>query len=55
MSCLYAGYALGVMLLWGAASWNGWELFSAHKGKIPQTVRQSAGGYRSYTFWRGGK
>jgi len=55
MSRLFAAYALGVFGLWGLASWNGWELFGAHKGKIPQQVRQSAGGYRSYTYWRGGK
>ena len=55
MGRLYMAYALGVMGLWALASWNGWELFSAERGRVPQNVRQSAGGYRSFTYWRGGK
>ena len=51
----YRIYGLLVLGLWGAAAWNGWELFGGRRGKIPQGVRQSPGGYRSYNFWGGGK
>lgn len=55
MGRLFSAYALGVMGIWGAASWSGWEFGSSRRGFIPQTVRQAPGGYRSYTYWRGGK
>ncbi|MGE0455863.1 MAG: hypothetical protein AB7O37_19275 [Vicinamibacteria bacterium] len=48
-------YALGVLGLWGASALNGWELGGGKRGLIPQNVRQSPGGYRSYNYWRGGK
>ena len=51
----YLGFALAVLGLYGAASLRGWELFSPKKGKIPESVRQSSGGYRSFVYWRGGK
>ena len=51
----YTAFALGVMGLWGASAWSGWELFAAKKERIPQTVRQAPGGYRSFVYWRGGK
>ena len=51
----YAVFALAVLGLYGCATWRGWELGFASKGKIPQSVRQSSGGYRSFAYWRGGK
>jgi hypothetical protein len=48
----YAGLVLG---LYSLASWKGWEAGSSKRGFVPQSVRQSPGGYRSYNFWRGGK
>jgi hypothetical protein len=55
MSRAYAAYALAILGLYGLASWNGWEIGSPRRGLIPASVRQSPGGYRSYTYWRGGK
>ena len=51
----YAGFALAILGLYGTATLRGWELGFASKGKIPQSVRQSPGGYRSFVYWRGGK
>lgn len=48
-------YAVLVLGLYSVASLKGWELGSPRRGFIPQSVRQSPGGYRSYNFWRGGK
>lgn len=55
MRRLYHAYAAGAFLLYSVATWNGWELWPARRGVIPADVRQSPGGYRSYTYWRGGK
>ena len=55
MRRLYALYTLGILTLYGAASWAGWEPFAAKRGIIPASVRQAPGGYRSYGYWRGGK
>jgi hypothetical protein len=55
---MYRFFAAGVFLLYGLASWNGWQMGSAKRGVIPADIRQQPGGYRSYhsyTFWRGGK
>ena len=51
----YAIFALALMGLYGAASLRGWELGGGKRGLIPASVRQSPGGYRSFTYWRGGK
>jgi hypothetical protein len=48
-------YAAAVVALYSAAAVKGWEMGSPKRGFIPQSVRQSPGGYRSYNFWRGGK
>ena len=55
MRRLFAIYALFVVGSYAVGSWKGWELGSKRRGFIPQSVRQSPGGYRSYNFWRGGK
>ena len=55
MTRLFAAYALGILGLYGVASWRGWGLGSSKRGFVPASVRQSPGGYRSYTYWRGGK
>jgi hypothetical protein len=51
----YLGFALAVLGLYGAANLRGWELGSAQRDKIPERLRQSSGGYRSFVYWRGGK
>jgi hypothetical protein len=48
-------YGLGVLGLWLVTTWQGYELGSTKSGLLPQSVRQSPGGYRSYNYWRGGK
>jgi hypothetical protein len=55
MRRLFAAYAIFVVGSYAVASWRGWELGAPKRGVIPQSVRQSPGGYRSYNFWRGGK
>jgi hypothetical protein len=55
MSRGYLVFATSVLLLWGAAVVRGYEPFSGRRGVIPQSVRQSPGGYRSYNYWGGGK
>jgi hypothetical protein len=51
----YAIFALGVLGLYGMSAWRGWEIGAEKRGVIPASVRQSPGGYRSFTYWRGGK
>jgi hypothetical protein len=55
MKRAFTVYAALVLALYAAASLRGWELGSPRRGLIPQSVRQSPGGYRSFNFWRGGK
>ncbi len=52
---VFAVYAAIVVGGYAVAAWKGWEPGAPKKGVIPQSVRQSPGGYRSYNFWRGGK
>jgi len=51
----YLVYGLAVLGLWSVATVSGWELFGGRHGHIPQSVRQSPGGYRTYNYWGGGK
>jgi hypothetical protein len=55
MKRAYLIYGLTVLGLWSAATVSGWELFGGRHGRIPQSARQSPGGYRSYNYWGGGK
>jgi hypothetical protein len=55
MKFLYRIFMAGVMGLWALSAWSGWEIGSRQRGHIPQSVRQSPGGYRSYHYWGGGK
>ncbi len=55
MKLLYLLFGIATLALYGTASWRGWELFAAKRGFVPQSVRQSPGGYRTYNYWRGGK
>lgn len=51
----YLVYGLAVLAAWTLSCWRGFELFGATRGHLPQNVRQSPGGYRSYNNWGGGK
>ena len=55
MKKAFLAYAAMVLALYATASWRGWEIGSPKRGFVPQSVRQSPGGYRSYNYWRGGK
>jgi hypothetical protein len=55
MRHLFLFYVLGVVGLYGLATRRGLEPFAAKRGLVPASVRQAPGGYRSYSYWRGGK
>ncbi len=44
----------GLLLLYVAAAWSGWELSTAARQTLPADVRNSPGGYRSFHFWHSG-
>ena len=48
-------YAVIVLALYAVAASRGWEIGAPRRGVIPQSVRTSPGGYRSFNYWRGGK
>jgi hypothetical protein len=52
---MYRLFAGAVLVAYGMSAWQGWELGAARRGTLPKEMRQQAGGYRSYHFWRGGK
>lgn len=50
-------YLLGASLLTGLYAFGegvGWEDDDVERQAIPQSVRQSPGGWRSYSFWHTG-
>jgi hypothetical protein len=55
MRRLYSAFGIAILVLYGLASWWGWGLAAGARGHVPLNVRQSPGGYRSYSYWRGGK
>jgi hypothetical protein len=55
MKRAFTVYAVLVLALYSVATLRGWELASPRRGFIPQSVRSSPGGYRTYNYWRGGK
>ena len=55
MKRAFTVYAVLVLALYSVATMRGWELGSPRRGFIPQSVRSSPGGYRTYNYWRGGK
>ena len=54
MMLLYRILTIGALALYGCSGFLGWELGSGGKKKIPTSVRQSPGGYRSFHFWHTG-
>jgi hypothetical protein len=53
MRRLYLAYATIVLAAYSAVAFTGREFNASTHGVVPASVRQS--GYRSYSFWRGGK
>jgi hypothetical protein len=57
MSWLVKGYGVFGVLLIAAYLWqgcSGWMPRRSERGVLPQSVRSSPGGYRSFHFWHGG-
>lgn len=50
----YAVLAAGIIGLYLWAALTGWERERSTRGFVPQSVRSSPGGYRSFHFWHGG-
>ncbi len=55
MRRVYQALAVVIVLLYAVASWSGWGFLPHRRGFLPAGIRQAPGGYRSYSFWRGGK
>jgi hypothetical protein len=53
MRRFYFFYASFVLVSYAATSYWGYEITPTRVGIVPANVRQA--GYRSYSFWRGGK
>jgi len=50
----YLAFGGLVVLLYGAASFSGWEYGAAKRQVLAPDVRNSPGGYRSFHFWHSG-
>ena len=50
---LFVFYASCVLAAYAGSAYFGYELTPTRAGIVPANVRQA--GYRSYSFWRGGK
>lgn len=59
LSKIYLALGVGLLALFVAATWSGWEIGNPQRQVLPANVRNSPGGYRSFHFWhsgyRGGK
>lgn len=54
MKLVYGVFATAVLAACVIATQRGIEIGSS-RGVIPQSARSAAGGYRSFTYWGGGK
>ena len=43
-----------IVLLYGVASFQGWEIGTPRRQVVPADVRNTPGGYRSFHFWHTG-
>lgn len=43
-----------VLALWGASAFFGYGMGSKPDNQVPESVRSSPGGYRSFAFWHAG-
>ena len=50
----YVVAGAGLLGLYGASEIYGWEADATTHAKIDPSVRQSPGGWRSWTFWHQG-
>jgi hypothetical protein len=54
MIWLYRVVTVAALGLYAAAGFLGWDFQEKARTQIPQSVRQSPGGYRSFHFWHTG-
>ncbi len=54
LSKIYLALGSGIVALFALASYYGWEFSSSQQRQLPEDVRQSAGGIRSYHYWHEG-
>jgi hypothetical protein len=50
----YMGLASATLIGYSAMSLLGWELASPSREQVPNSIRSSPGGYRSFHFWHTG-
>lgn len=50
----YLVTSAALILSYGAAALQGWEIGSPQRAFVPADVRNSPGGYRSFHFWHFG-
>lgn len=43
-----------ILVLWSASVFFGYGITSTPDSKVPESVRSSPGGYRSWAFWHAG-
>jgi hypothetical protein len=51
---IYAGVGGVVLAIYLLAGVMGWETRTSQRDRVPGSVRNSPGGYRSYYFWHAG-
>jgi hypothetical protein len=51
---VWAVLCAGVVTLYAAASFLGWDVRASERDEVPSTVRASPGGYRTFHFWHSG-
>lgn len=51
---LYVAVGGAALVLYLLAGLLGWDFKSSQRDRVPGSVRNSPGGYRSYHFWHGG-
>jgi len=53
---IFGGWCLVVLGFYLTGAWRGWEVGAATaKRTLPREAQRSAGGYRPFIYWRGGK
>ncbi len=51
---IWAGLCVVVVGFYGTATFLGWDAKASERESVPQTVRSSPGGYRTFHFWHSG-
>jgi hypothetical protein len=51
---IYTGLGVLILVVYGVASFAGWEFGNPERKVLPADVRHGPGGYRSFHFWYSG-